>query len=110
MPAIQFQLTGAAARTLTTANLQLGPGRLKAVSVAIQSTNNSPADNFIRILIEEQDIATPTWRHLILQGYIGTDSGTSWTGDYPLSNDAQITAELMSNSLATAIISITTEQ
>lgn len=105
----QFQVTGDADRALTSATRLLAPGQLRAVTTTILATGSRPAQNYIRLLIEQQNVDVPTWRHLILQGYIGFESGLSWTGNYPIDKDAQITIELMSSTLATVIVSITTE-
>lgn len=109
MSATQFTVTADADRALTTNTRDLAPGKLRGVSAIIQSTGSNPAQNYIRILIEQQNVPVPTWRHLILQGYLGFEASISWTGNYPISDNAQITLELMSSTLATVIVSLTTE-
>lgn len=109
MSAVQFQVTADAARALTTANRPLAPGRLKGITAQILATGSNPAQNFIRIIIEGQNVGVSSYQHIILQGYIGFITALSWTGDFPLGNDIQITAEILSSTTATVIISVTTE-
>lgn len=109
MSATQTPVTGQTNRTLTSTTIPLTPGRLKGISVEIQAAGSNPAQNFARIFIEEQDIPVPTYRHLILQGYVGFRSGLTWTGDFPIGNNNQLTIDLMSSTEASAIASITTE-
>lgn len=109
MPSTYFTVKGNSLRTLQSASRPISPGRLKAISAEITEGGSEPAHNFIRIILEGQNAPSNDYRHLIAQGYIGLASGISWTGDIPIEPDAQLTAELMSSTSATAKISLTSE-
>lgn len=109
MAATQTPVTGLADRVLVSGTTPLSPGRLKGVTIDIQATGSNPAQNFVRVFLEQQDIEVPTYRHLLVQGYIGFRSAITWTGDLPIGPNDQLTTELMSSTLASAITSITTE-
>lgn len=109
MPATIFNVTGGATRALVRASQEVSPGRLRGISADILEGGSEPAQNYIRVLIEGQNAGESDSRHLILQGYIGLEAGLSWTGDFPLEDDVQITAEIMSSVSATAKISIATD-
>ena len=109
MATTTFQVTADANRALTTDNRPLAPGRLSGVTADIQSTGSNPAQNYIRVFIEGQNVGQANYRHIILQGYIGFVAALSWSGNFPLGNDIQITAEILSSTTATLVISVTTE-
>ena len=105
MPSTYFVVKGDSLRTLEIANRRLSPGRLMSVSAEIESGGSEPCQNFIRIILEGADEISGAYRHLIIQGYIGLLSGISWTGNLPIEDSAQLSAELMSSTSATARIS-----
>ncbi len=105
----QYQVTASADRALTSVTRPLGPGRLKGITTQILATGSNPSQNFVRVLLSGQNVGASSYRHLILQGYIGFESGLSWTGDFPLDDDAQITTDILSSTTAIVITSITTQ-
>lgn len=110
MATTQFQVTADAARALTSGNRPLSPGRLKGVTIQIVATGGDPAPNFVRVLVEEREAGESAYQHIILQEYATRESGANWTGDFPLGQNVQLTAQIMSSTNAVLIVSITTEE
>lgn len=108
MSATQYQITADSDRALTTITRPIGPADLVGVTIQVLATGSTPAQNFVRVLLSGQNVGSSSYRHLIIQGYIGFESGLSWTGTFPLGDDAQITTDVFSSTNATIITSVTT--
>jgi len=109
MATTQYQVTGDTTRTLTSTTRSIGPGRLTGITTQVLATGTNPAQTFVRVLLSGQNVGASSYRHLILQTYIGFESGDSWTGDFLLDDDTQITTDVLSSTTAIVITSVTTE-
>ncbi len=109
MATTQFQVTANADREQTSGSRALAPGTIRGVSLQIIATGSDPAPNFVRVLIEELEAGASVYQHIILQEYVSRESGANWTGNFPLGENVQITAQIMSSTNAVLVVSITTD-
>lgn len=109
MSGTQAPVTGGLTRAVVSSSTPLTPGTLRGVTVTIEGAGISPATNYCRILIEGQNVGDTGNAHQLAAGYIGSSTAISWTGNFPVGPDDQLTITIQSSKDATATASITME-
>ena len=109
MGTTQAPVAGGNLREVVSSSTPLTPGRLRGITVTIQGSGASPATNFIRVLIEGQNVGESGNAHQLASGYLGFETAITWTGDYPIGADDQLTLKLQSSKDSIAVASITME-